>query len=86
MHGGKIAFDLQIRILLVKLCQCLLQDSNNNTHLNPEEITENNIDEEIKNVGRRWGMNIEKKYKTGRSTSESGQLGHDKGITGAPGA
>lgn len=35
-----------------------------NTHLNPEEITENNIDEEIKNVGRRWGMDIEKKYNT----------------------
>ena len=35
-----------------------------NTHLNPEEITENNIDEEIKNVGRRWGMDIEKQYNT----------------------
>ncbi len=35
-----------------------------NTHLNPEEITENNIDEEIENVGRRWGMDIEKKYNT----------------------
>ena len=35
-----------------------------NTHLNPEEITENNIDEEIKNVGRRWGMDIEKLYNT----------------------
>ena len=35
-----------------------------NTHLNPEEITENNIDDEIENVGRRWGMDIEKKYNT----------------------
>lgn len=35
-----------------------------NTHLNPEEITENNIDEEIKNVGRLWGMDIEKQYNT----------------------
>lgn len=35
-----------------------------NTHLNPEDITENNIDEEIENVGRRWGMDIEKKYNT----------------------
>ena len=35
-----------------------------NIHLNPEEITENNIDEEIKNVGRRWGMDIEKQYNT----------------------
>ena len=35
-----------------------------NTHLNPEEITENNIDEEIQKVGRRWGMDIEKKDNT----------------------
>ena len=35
-----------------------------NTHLKPEEITENNIDDEIENVGRRWGMDIEKKYNT----------------------
>lgn len=47
---------------------CLLQDSNYNTHLNLEEITENNIDEEVKNVGRRWGMDIEKKCEAGRST------------------
>ena len=74
-------FDLQFRILLVNhCCPCLLQDSNDNTHLNPEEITENNIDEEIKNVGRRWSMDIEKKYETGRSTRKD-QLGHDKGIT-----
>ena len=33
-------------------------------HIYPEEITENNIDEEIKNVGRRWGMDIEKQYNT----------------------
>jgi hypothetical protein len=38
-----------------------LQDSNDNTHLNTEEIAENNIDEGIKNIGRRWGMDIEKK-------------------------
>ncbi len=51
MQGGKIAFDLQIRILLVNhCCPCLLQDSNDNTHLNPEEITENNIGEETKCV------------------------------------
>lgn len=69
MQGGKIAFDLQIRILLVNhCCPYLLQDSNDNTHLNPEEITENNIDEEIKNVGRRWSIDIEKKYETGCST------------------
>ena len=42
-------------------CSCLLQDSNDNTHLNTEEIAENNIDEGIKNIGRRWGMDIEKK-------------------------
>ncbi len=35
-----------------------------NTHLKPEEITENNIDKEIENVGRRWGMDIEKQYNT----------------------
>lgn len=35
-----------------------------NTHLNPEDITANNIDKEIENVGRRWGMDIEKKYNT----------------------
>lgn len=35
-----------------------------NAHLNPESITENNIDKEIENVGRRWGMDIEKKYNT----------------------
>ena len=35
-----------------------------NTHLNPEDITENNIDKEIENVGRRWGMDIEKRYNT----------------------
>ena len=35
-----------------------------NTHLNPEDITENNIDKEIENVGRLWGMDIEKKYNT----------------------
>ena len=29
-----------------------------------EEITENNIDKEIENVGRRWGMDIEKQYNT----------------------
>ncbi len=63
-------------------CSCLLQDSNDNTHLNPEEITENNIDEEIKNVGRRCGMAIEKKCETGRFWSNS-QLGHNKGVTGA---
>ena len=35
-----------------------------NTHLNPEDITENNIDKEIENVGRLWGMDIEKRYNT----------------------
>ncbi len=36
----------------------------NNAHLKPEEITEANIDDEIQNVGRRWGMDMEKKYNT----------------------
>lgn len=35
-----------------------------NTHLNPEDMTENNIDKEIENVGRLWGMDIEKRYNT----------------------
>ena len=35
-----------------------------NTHLNPEDITENNIDKEIENVVRLWGMDIEKRYNT----------------------
>ena len=35
-----------------------------NTHLNPEDITDNNIDEVIENVGRLWGMDIEKRYNT----------------------
>lgn len=35
-----------------------------NTHLNPKEISENNIDEEIENVGKLWGMDIEKQYNT----------------------
>lgn len=83
MQGGKIAFDLQNRVLLVNhYCPCLLQDSNDNTHLNTEEIAENHIDEEIKNVGGRWGMNIEKKYETGR-LARSDQLGHNKDITRA---
>ncbi len=36
----------------------------NNRHLSSEEITEDNIDKEIENVGRLWGMDIEKKYNT----------------------
>lgn len=35
-----------------------------NNHLIPEDITENNIDKEIENVGSRWGMDIEKRYNT----------------------
>ena len=32
----------------------------NNKHLAPDEITEENIDREIDSVGIRWGMQIEK--------------------------
>ena len=35
-----------------------------NNHLIPEDITENNIDKEIENVGSLWGMDIEKRYNT----------------------
>lgn len=36
----------------------------NNEHLHPNELTIENIDKEIENVGIRWGMQIEKRYNT----------------------
>lgn len=36
----------------------------NNQHLSPDEITAENIEQEIDVAGRRWGMDIEKRYKT----------------------
>lgn len=36
----------------------------NNKHLSIDEITEDNIEKEIKNVGVHWGMDIEKRYNT----------------------
>lgn len=35
-----------------------------NRHLSIDEITEENIEKEIENVGIRWGMDIEKRYNT----------------------
>lgn len=36
----------------------------NNEHLHPNELTIENIDKEIENIGIRWGMQIEKRYNT----------------------
>ena len=36
----------------------------NNKHLSIDEITEDNIEKEIENVGTLWGMDIEKRYNT----------------------
>lgn len=36
----------------------------NNKHLSIDEITEDNIEKEIENVGVHWGMDIEKRYNT----------------------
>lgn len=36
----------------------------NNKHLSVDEITEDNIEKEIENVGISWGIDIEKRYNT----------------------
>ena len=38
----------------------------NNEHLDPEELTADNIDKEIESVGIHWGMDIQKRYDTAR--------------------
>lgn len=36
----------------------------NNKHLSVDEITEDNIEKEIENIGISWGIDIEKRYNT----------------------
>ena len=53
-------YERKDRLLNSEAWNCKINQNNN--HLNPDEITPENIDKEIEIVGTRWGMDIELKY------------------------
>lgn len=50
------------KLLISEAWNCWVNQ--NNQHLSPEEITKENIDQEIVDVGRHWGMDIQRSYES----------------------
>lgn len=56
------------KLLISEAWNCWVNQ--NNQHLSPEKITKENIDQEIVDVGRHWGMDIQ------RSCESSNWIGY----------